>query len=88
MLGQYNIFLRRIHDTMRTFLESHLKLGYISCLSSKPLRECTDEWYDLCRLCNQSMGEFFVKRDEVSDINIAIVLLEKNIFSYLISAQR
>jgi len=45
----------------------------------------TDEWYDLCRLGNQSMGQFFIERDEMGDINVTVILLEKNIFPYLIS---
>ena len=44
------------------------------------------EWYDLGRFCNKSMGQIFVEGDEMSDVNITVVLLEKNILADLISA--
>ena len=34
------------------------------------------------------MRQFFVVGDEMRNVNIAVVLLYKNIFSYLISARR
>jgi hypothetical protein len=87
MFRQNNIALRRIYNTMGTFLESYLKLLCLSAICSHQIsNSSTDEWYDLCRLCNKSMGQFFIERDEMGDINVAIILLEKNIFPYLISA--
>ena len=46
----------------------------------------THEWNDLGGFCNKSVGEVLIEGDEVSDINVTIVLLEKDILANLISA--
>jgi hypothetical protein len=42
---------------------------------------------DLCRFSDKSMCEFFVERDEMPNIDVAVVLFEKDIFSDLISTR-
>ena len=47
----------------------------------------TYEGYYLRWFTCQPMRQFFVVGDEMRNVNIAVVLLYKNIFSYLISAR-
>ena len=45
----------------------------------------THEWNDLGGFCNKSVGEVFIEGDEMSNVNVAVVLLRENILANLIS---
>jgi hypothetical protein len=68
------------------------------CISSKLLRtnafyqrllntaHRTYERNDLCWFGDQSVGQLFVERDEVPDIDVAIILFEEHVLTDLISS--
>ena len=49
--------------------------------------ESTYDRYYLSGFVVQSMREVFVECNEVRDVNVAVVLLRKHIFSYLIAVK-
>jgi hypothetical protein len=56
------------------------------CLSNK-IDWSPYKWDYLCGLRDESVCKFFVEGDEMPNVNIAIVLLQKDILADLVSAR-
>lgn len=47
---------------------------------------CSYQWNYLCGFGNESVCQLFIEGDEMSNIYVAVVLLQKNVLADLISA--
>lgn len=87
MIGKINIGLVREDDSARALLQCCFKLNQtpsvfdLRCL----FLSLTHERNDLRRLRGQLVCKLFIEVDQITDVDVAKVLLEQRIFLQLIS---
>lgn len=64
--------------------------NYERIVSAVYPRECIRQWIsyqrdNVCGLCRKFVGQLFVIRNQMGDINVAVVLLHQGILSKLVS---
>lgn len=85
MLWQDNVFCGGVYDSVRALLEGSFELLCVRICNGRLVGYLSHKWDNLGRFCDKSMRQLFVEGDQMSDINIAIVLLEKDIFANLVT---
>ena len=85
--GDVASFLGRENDTVCALFDCRFKLKNFSLdLQCRALDHYQRNY--ICRLCLESVCQLFIVRNEVRNVNIAVVLLYKDIFADLISVTK
>jgi hypothetical protein len=85
VLGQLNVLLRGVDDALRAALERRFKLCGSAVHAARVRRAY--QWDDFGGVLRQVLRQLVVVDDEVGDVNVAVVLLDKHILAHLVSAQ-
>mgnify|MGYP001233477074 CR=1 FL=1 len=88
MRREFNVSLVGVHNMPGALFQSRLELCIISDQILNNKLHCTNQRNDVGRLCGKLVGKLFVVRDEVRNINVAVVLLYQDVLSQLIPANR
>jgi hypothetical protein len=79
---KYDISLRGVDNALCALLESCLKLDAKNIsMEIKGGDRATDKRNDICRLGGEFVRQFLVVGDQVGDIDVAVVLLYKDILT-------
>lgn len=83
MLGQLDVSLRGIDDALCACLEGGFEL---QTLSTRPARGAYEAYQGnhIGGVLDKFVRQLLVDRDEVCDVNIAVILLDEHILAYLI----
>ena len=91
MRRQIDLGLVGEDDSPGAVPQSILKLSNRHAYVSYHLAQCrgdaTHQWYDLCRFRYESVGQILVVLDQVTDVDVAIELLQQSVLLKLISVR-